>query len=164
MNIKIRNRHHLKNKEIKSILDDLTRTFSSNFFDTKSSVEIGEIDEYKLIIVDGKADFMIKNDRIFFTLSGLYRYQPKEYFVVVDMGAVPFVINGADIMAAGIVDADRDIHENDQVWVCDEKHRKPLAVGIALIDGKNMISEKRGKAVKNIHYVDDKLWNLSKNL
>ena len=77
------------------------------------------------------------------------------------MGAVGFVTKGADIMAPGIIDADVNIQENDHVWICDEKHRKPLAVGIALMTGEEMKSKNTGKAIKNIHYVGDKLWNLS---
>ena len=84
---------------------------------------------------------------------------------MVDMGAVKFVTNGADVMSPGIVDADENIIEGDQVWICDEEHYKPLAVGIAIMNGKQMISERQGKSVKIIHYVGDVLWNLvTKNL
>ena len=161
MSVKIKNRHRLKNREIKDILNELKETFSSDFFDIQSSVETGNVEEFKVIIVDDEIDFMINENRIFFTLRGLYKYKPKEHFVVVDMGAVRFVTNGADIMAAGIVDADSNIQQNDQVWVCDETHHKPLAIGTALVTGEEMTEKKSGKAVQNIHYVGDKLWNLS---
>lgn len=74
------------------------------------------------------------------------------------MGAIRFVANGADIMSPGIVDADNNIEEGDQVWICDEEHYKPLAVGIALCSGPAMIKENTGKAIQNIHYVGDDLW------
>ncbi|MCJ2533922.1 MAG: RNA-binding protein, partial [Candidatus Thermoplasmatota archaeon] len=119
MSAKIKNRHRLKSKEIKQLIKTLKNRFSSDFFDSSSSVEMGNLNE----------------DDIVFTLRGLYKYQPKEYFVIVDMGAVGFVTKGADVMAPGIVDADECIQEHDYVWVCDEKHKKPLAVGIALITG-----------------------------
>jgi predicted RNA-binding protein (TIGR00451 family) len=77
------------------------------------------------------------------------------------MGAIKFVTNGADVMGPGIVDADKGISENDPVWICDEKHHKPLAVGIATINGEQMINKIKGKAVKVIHYVGDNLWNFS---
>ena len=89
------------------------------------------------------------------------KYQPAEGRVVVDMGAVGFIVKGADIMAPGIVDADIQIKEGDFVWVCDEKHHKPLAVGKALMNGETMKVNQTGKAIKNIHYVGDMLWNLS---
>ena len=78
------------------------------------------------------------------------------------MGAVKFVTNGADIMAPGIVDADDTIAVDDSVWICDETHKKPLAVGIALKSGIEMVQQEKGKAVKMIHHVGDELWNLMK--
>ena len=161
MSAKIKNRHRLKNKEIKQLIQTLKNRFSSDFFDSSSSVEMGNLEEFNVILVDNDIAFMIIEDDIVFTLRGLYKYQPKEYFVIVDMGAVGFVTKGADVMAPGIVDADEYIQEHDYVWVCDEKHKKPLAVGIALITGEEMKGKKTGKAIKNIHFVGDRLWNLS---
>ena len=161
MSAKIKNRHRLKNKEIKQLIQTLKNRFSSDFFDSSSSVEMGNLEEFNVILVDNDIAFMIIEDDIVFTLRGLYKYQPKEYFVIVDMGAVGFVTKGADVMAPGIVDADECIQEHDYVWVCDEKHKKPLAVGIALITGEEMKGKKTGKAIKNIHFVGDRLWNLS---
>jgi len=114
--------------------------------------------------VDEEIDFMMIEDKVVFTLRGLYKYNPKEHFVVVDMGAVGFVAKGADIMAPGIIDADINIQKNDYVWICDEKNRKPLAVGMALMTGEEMKSKNTGKAIKNIHYVGDELWNLSSQI
>ncbi len=161
MSAKIKNRHRLKSKEIKQLIQTLKNRFSSDFFDSSSSVEMGSLKEFKVILVDNDIAFMIIKDDIVFTLRGLYKYQPKEYFVIVDMGAVGFVTKGADVMAPGIVDADECIQEHDYVWVCDEKHKKPLAVGVALITGEEMKGKKTGKAIKNIHFVGDRLWNLS---
>ena len=165
MPTKIRNRHRLKRKEVKGIQNKLKETFTCDFFDEEVSVETGDVKGIKIVFVDDEPCFMIYENEIIFILHGLYRYKPKENFVVVDMGAVKFVTNGADVMSPGIVDADENIIEGDQVWICDEKHHKPLAVGIAIMNGKQMISESQGKSVKIIHYVGDVLWNLvTKNL
>ena len=158
--VKIKNRYRLKNKEIKKIQNEFKKTFNYEFFDERS-VETGDVEGMRIIFVDDEPVFMIYENRIVFTLRGLYKYKPKEKFVVVDMGAVKFVTNGADIMAPGIVDADKDINENDQVWICDERHHKPLAVGIAIMTGEQMISERQGRAIKVIHYVGDSLWNFT---
>jgi len=157
---KIKNRHRLKSKEIKDIKDKINKMFKSDFFDERSMVETGELDGIKIILVDDEPSFMFCEDEIIFTLHGLNKYKPKENFVVVDMGAIKFITNGADVMAPGIVDVDKNINEDDQVWICDERHRKPLAVGIALMSGEKILSEKQGKAVKVIHYVGDRVWNL----
>ena len=107
-----------------------------------------------------KPCFFYYDNNILFNLRGLERYKPKEHFVVVDMGAVKFVTNGADVMAPGIVDADNDIVEGDQVWICDERNHKALGVGIALMSGEQMVQEKNGKAISLVHYVGDTLWNI----
>jgi len=158
MSIKIKNRHRLKTRDIKKFQNELRNTFDTDFFNEKSSVETGEFEGIKILFVDGEPSFMFYEDKILFTLHGLNKFKPKKNFVVVDMGAVKFVTSGADVMAPGIVDADENIAEDDQVWVCDEKHHKPLAVGIAIMAGEQMINEKSGKAVKTIHYVGDTLW------
>jgi len=161
MNIKIKNRHQLKRKEMQSIVDELKQFFTQDFFDENDSVEAGEIKGIKVILIDDEACFMIHENQIIFTLHGLTKYRPQEQRVVVDMGAIKFVTSGADVMAPGIVDADHNIAEKDPVWICDERHHKPLAVGTALMDGKQMVVEKKGKAVVVIHYVGDTLWRLT---
>ena len=97
---------------------------------------------------------------MFFTLQGLNVYKPREKRVVVDMGAVGFVTKGADVMAPGIVDSDENISEGDHVWICDERHLKPIAVGVALMNGIDMKSNNKGKSVQVIHYVGDMIWHL----
>ncbi len=165
MPTKIRNRHRLKRKEVRDIQNKLKETFTCDFFDGEVSVETGNVEGIKIIFVDDEPCFMIYENKVIFILHGLYRYKPKENFVVVDMGAIKFVTNGADVMSPGIVDADENIIEGDQVWICDEKHHKPLAVGIAIMNGEQMVSEEKGKSVEVIRYVGDKLWNLlAKNI
>ena len=80
--------------------------------------------------------------------------------VTVDMGAVKFLANGADVMAPGIVAADENIEAGDIVFVVDVMHKKPLSVGEALMDGKAMVEEKKGKAIKTLHFVGDEIWKM----
>jgi PUA domain protein len=160
-NLKIKNRHRIKKKEIKNILTELKNNFDSDFFSEDARVEVGDFENFRIIIVEGEVLFIIYKERIILTLKGLLKYKIEDYYVIVDMGAVGFVTKGADIMVPGIVDADTKIRENDFVWVCDERHRKPLAIGIALMSGEEMKHKNKGKGVKNIHYVGDKLWKLS---
>ena len=77
------------------------------------------------------------------------------------MGAIPYVCNGADVMSPGITGIDGDFNEGDLVIVKDEKHRKSLAVGVALVSSVDMMEMQKGKAVKSIHYVGDKLWKVT---
>jgi PUA domain protein len=160
MVVKIKNRHRLKGKEIQNITQAMKKRFNSEFLNKKSSVEIGVLDGFSVLLIDGEVDFIMINDIIFFSLKGLDKYKPNKYYVIVDMGAVGFVIKGADIMNPGIVDADEQIQKNDLVWIGDERHRKPIAIGIALVSGENMGGKQTGKAIKNIHYIGDNLWKL----
>jgi PUA domain protein len=164
MNYKIKNRHRLKKKEIREIIEKLKKDFIFNFFDIDSSVEIGFYEKTQLIFVDYKPYFMFYNNKIVFTLSGLYNYKPINKNVVVDMGAVEFVTNGADVMIPGVVDADKNIQPNDVVWICDEKNKKPLALGISIISGEEMIKKEKGKAIVIFHYIGDKLWDFLKTI
>jgi len=45
----------------------------------------------------------------------------------VDMGAVKFVCNGANVMSAGINEVSPEVVEGQYVWIREENHHKPLA-------------------------------------
>jgi PUA domain protein len=83
--------------------------------------------------------------------------KPTRGYVTVDMGAVKFVNNGADIMGPGIVEADPALLPGALVWVRDERNKRPLAVGEALVPGPEM-PKQPGKKVKNLHRVGDEFW------
>ena len=123
-------------------------------------LDSAEAGGWHLILVDGKALVFLIDDRPFLTVRGLLAKKPEKRFVTVDMGAVKYVCNGADVMAPGIVDADRTIDSGDLVWIRDERNRQPLAVGKALLSGEEMIVGESGKAVKTLHWVGDGLWKL----
>jgi PUA domain protein len=161
MAVKIKNRHRLKEREVKELASSLKARFQGDFLDGSVTVDVGTIEEFTVLLVNDSIDFILHDNKVVFTLQGLNKYQPKTHFVVVDMGAVGFITKGADVMAPGVVDADPDIQKDDLVWICDEKHRKPLAVGVAVMNGEDMRTMKTGKAVKNLHYVGDRLWTLT---
>lgn len=75
------------------------------------------------------------------------------------MGAVPYVCKGADVMAPGIREIQGEFDENELLLVVDERHGKPLAVGSAVFSSEELKKIKHGKAIKNLHYVGDKLWD-----
>lgn len=119
-----------------------------------------ESDLPDLILVDGDPLIMILDDEPFPTLKGALKHPIESQVVVVDMGAVKFMASGADVMSPGIVEADPQIQEGDTVIVVDENHHKPLAMGTAIINGQEMVESNKGKAVKTLHYIGDKIWNL----
>ena len=109
-----------------------------------------------LIFVDGRPLMMIVEGEPFFTVLGAIELVPIKRLVVVDAGAVRFVVNGADIMKPGIVSADPEIAAGDLVVIVEVRHKKPLAIGRALVTGTEMKGE--GKAVKSLHHVGDLIW------
>ncbi|MBC7114391.1 MAG: hypothetical protein PWR13_330 [Archaeoglobi archaeon] len=160
--MRIKNRHQLKDKEIKAIAEELERTFgeSARKLLEGRKVERGELmDKTELILVDGEPLFMMIDGRPFPTVKGALKMKVDKKRVVIDFGAVKAVSQGADVMAPGIVDVDEDVERGDLVIIVDEIHRRPLAIGRALISRDRMMGQK-GKAVKSIHHVGDRIWKL----
>ena len=157
--MKIRKRYHLQKKKLKKLIGQLGDY--STLIQPKSKVEILETDLYDIILIDGEPLVMLTDDVYFPTIKGALELELSSKYVVVDMGAVRFVAKGADIMSPGITEADPDIKEGDLVIIVDETHKKPLATGKALISGEKMVENNEGKAIKTIHFIGDKIWNLS---
>ncbi len=99
---------------------------------------------------------MVMEGQPFLTVLGAIELKPQKKLVIVDSGAVSFIVNGADMMNPGIVSADPEIAVGDLVIVAEERHKKPLAIGRALIPGSEMRGE--GKAIKSLHHVGDQIW------
>jgi len=84
--------------------------------------------------------------------------------MIVDMGAVPHIVNGADVMRPGIKDFRGEFNEGDFVVVRDERNLRPLAVAIALVGLEECRAMKKGKVAKNIHHVNDRIWKLMRRI
>lgn len=155
----IKKRNYLKKKKIKEIKKELGQYGS--LINNKSKVEILETDEYDYILVDGEPYIIMIDNKPYPTLKSILANNELENkTVVVDMGAVRFVTNGADIMSPGIVEADDTIVPGDLVVIVDVNNKKPLAIGESLITGPEMVESSKGKAIKSLHYVGDEIWNL----
>lgn len=153
-----RKRRRIRKKEIRKLSEEIIERWGDCPFSEKNQVDLAEARDFDLIFSDGKLLGIIYEGMSFLTLRGILACNPSKAWVTVDMGAVKFLYNGADVMAPGITDADAEIKEGDPVWIREETHKKPLAVGIALMDGKEMVLSNKGKAVKTIHYVGDRIW------
>jgi PUA domain protein len=157
-------RHFLKDKEAKALLANVSKRIdldSELILKDRLSLEIIETDFAEIFLVNNKPILAKMGEHVFPTLTfnEASSSAPK---VVVDMGAVPHVCNGADIMAPGIVRFQGEIRKGGFVFVVDEKYGKLLAVGEALYDMNEATKPKQGVAIKNIHFVGDKLWNFIK--
>jgi PUA-domain protein len=81
--------------------------------------------------------------------------------VAVDMGAIKFVANGADIMRPGIVSVEDGISPGSPVLVVDELHGKTLAIGVSMLSSDELRAAAGGKVVKNAHAAGDALWDFT---
>jgi len=124
----------------------------------KDQAELVE-DQYKIILINKKPSFFYYQEQPVPTLKLLQENNVLKK-ITVDMGAVKFVVNGADIMRPGIVEIEAGIAKDEFVAVIDKNNQKPLAVGIALFSSEEMKKMTSGKVIKNIHYVGDELWRM----
>ena len=159
-------RNPLKAKEAKQALAQASGKLKINLedmFGSKVLVETVEADFGGLLLIDGKPVLFKIGETILPTLLSveIIAKLPK---VVVDMGAVRFVCNGADVMAPGIRRYEGSFGKGDVVVVIDEKHGKPLALGEVLYGSQEAAGIKQGPVVKTKHYVSDKVWNAAKPL
>ncbi len=132
----------------------------SKIIPAKATVEILETNNNDIILINGNPWIMMIDDTPFLTLKGALEVDVTSKYVVVDMGAVKFMTKGADVMSPGITKADPNIQKGDFVIIVDETYHKPLAIGRSLISGDEMTQNTQGKAVKNLHYIGDEIWNL----
>jgi PUA-domain protein len=158
--LRLRKRHRLRQKEITSMSGSIDAALGTSSFSEKDVVDRAEGPDYDVVFVNGEILAFLPDDTPFLTVRGLLMYGASRRFVTVDMGAVKFVYNGADVMGPGIVSCDEAIAVGDLVWVRDMNNLKPLAVGKALFAGDGMARKEKGKAVRSIHNVGDKLWEL----
>jgi PUA-domain protein len=156
-----RRRYFLKAKETKRFLLEASKTLGTaieQFLDSKPRVEVNETETAEIFLFNG-TPLLARSDGFLFptlTFEELFPLMPK---LVVDMGAVPYVCKGADVMAPGVVSINGEFNKNDVLLITDERHGKPLAVGAALFNSEDMKAVNHGKTVKTLHYVGDKLWN-----
>jgi PUA-domain protein len=160
MVLKVRHRTRLRRKEVEGWFRRLAEDFGMAMPPDETPIDQADAGPMRLLLRDDEAIALILGDTIGPTIRGLLTFPATKRHVTVDMGAVPFLYNGADVMAPGIVDADSTIRSGDLVWVRDERNRQPLAVGRAIMDGLTMAREERGKAIETIHHVGDDLWRL----
>lgn len=160
MALKIRRRARLRRKEAADWLARLSSEFGMRVPEDDAPIDEAEAGPRRLLLRENEAFALLVGDGIVPTVKGLLAFPATKRAVTVDMGAVRFIYNGADVMAPGIVDADPEIREGDVVWVRDEKNRQPLSVGRAVMDGPTMAREEKGKAIKTIHHVGDDIWRL----
>ena len=155
--------HTISKKEAKAIMLQISESwpFQSDYADIKES---------RIVEIEGKGELYvseifraIKIDKIIipFLQSEIVSMFPH---VVVDSGAIKFVVNGADIMRPGITSFPQKFLAGDIVIIREEKYGKSIAVGLAKIDDKTASNLSRGPVIQTLHYTGDKFWEIFKNI
>ena len=151
----------LKDRDAKPLVEELKRIPGLGQLSHKSRIETETIKNSEVIFVDGRA-IAFKRDMVLIpVLTNLVAIE-KMPRITVDMGAVPHVVGGADIMAPGIRRVEGVFAEGTLAVIVDEKHGKFLALGKSLFDSEKLSATKKGKAIINLHYVGDPIWEIVK--
>ena len=165
MNIK--QRHFINKTQIRELKEEVLTQYDENFlnqiFPKKSRIEF-------ILTEDGDTLYAVNNilklwkskDGYIPVLTLLLNKLVDLKTVVVDMGAIRFVTNGANIMRPGITKIEPRIKRNDIIQIVDETHNRALAIGKALFDAKAMESKTSGKVIKNLHTIKDNVWKFEK--
>jgi PUA-domain protein len=140
-------------------IKDAKRELSAYDFEIhkKDKVLLGD---KKYIYINSELKFFKYKDKFIPSLKLLLENSSLLKKITIDMGAIKFLIKGADIMRPGITQIDEDIKKGDVVVAIDETNKKSILVGEALFDAAEMQSMSSGKSVINIHYIGDEMWKL----
>ncbi len=159
--MRIRRRHPISSKEIEKVRQELSNFLSPEAIDSilRQPLEHAAGDEHELILSDREPVVFTTRGGMFPTLKGFLRIDIDNSYLTVDSGAVPYLINGADVMAPGIVQWDHELSQGELCVVTEERHNKPICVAEMLVDSIDIDPEEKGKVAENIHHVGDQLWN-----
>jgi PUA domain protein len=116
-----------------------------------------------VIIITGQEFTAIKKGDTYLPFLSETSLLEKFPYVMVDMGAVKFMCNGANVMRPGITKY-TNFKKDDIVCVIEESQRKFLAVGRAFVSSDELESMAKGEVVKNMHYISDKFWESAKSI
>ena len=153
-------RKELGSKQKKKILSTL---FAPGITDKvlKESTQFVMLDEKteRSYILDKQQQisFFSFEEKYIPTLKFIRNYSEIDFpKVVVDEGAVKFVINGADIFTQGIVSCSRKFPENTIVTIVNPQN-SVMSIGKSLLSSEDLLKQ-TGKGIVNIHYLGDKIW------
>ena len=156
------NRTILKDRDSKPLIEDLNKIPGFEHLSHKSRVETEMVKSSEVIFVDGLPVAFKREGQFVPVLTNRVALE-KMPRITVDMGAVPHVVGGADVMAPGIRKVEGSFDEKELVVIIDEKHGKFLSVGRSLLASEALAATRKGKVIVNVHYVGDPVWETIKS-
>ncbi|GAG97395.1 unnamed protein product [marine sediment metagenome] len=158
----VKSRNVLSNKENKQLSTDLLNVLgeqAQTFFNKKDKLEKINTNKGTFVVKDKKIWFFQWKDQFLPSIHCLKESKLLVHKVVVDVGAIKFILNGANIMLPGIVYFDELIEKEDFVVVREEKADTIIAVGVSLISHEDFNKTNKGTAVRVINHLKDEIWN-----
>lgn len=153
-----------KKRLVSSIREELGEKAASLVFGSRrvEATRLRHRNVEYVVIVDGVPAFFIYKGEVYPTLLLIYKlgFVPELPIVFVDSGAVPHILNGADVMVPGITRIEGSFIKNDKVFVAEGEKQRIFAVGRAIMSSEDIVASKKGRAIENIHYVGDELWEI----
>ena len=126
------------------------------------NLKVYEIDNEIQLITGNEIKILKIKDEYLPFLSEISTLQKFPY-VQVDMGAVRFMCKGANLMRPGIKKFS-EFARDDIVCIVEESQNKFLAVGKSEVGSSELEDMEKGEVLKNLHYISDKAWEISKTL
>lgn len=165
--MKIKQRHFIRKSELKPIKEEILKQYDQKFVDqifpVKSNVELIQTESGDILYaVNNELKLWKSKDGYIPVLTLLLNNRVELKTIVVDFGAIRYVANGADVMRPGITSIDPSIMKGDIVKIEEETKHRALAVGKALFDAADMELKDSGKVIKNIHTIQDPIWQFEK--
>ena len=151
----------ISKSETNHILEMVSKQWNQELPKIKN-LKVYFIDQNSQLIV-GSGITILKIDDQYLPFLNQTKVLEKFPNVMVDMGAVKFMCNGANVMRPGIKKYTK-FSKDDVVCIVEESKHKFLAVGKALTDSLELENISKGEVVKNLHYVSDKYWEISKTI
>ena len=149
----------------KSETDDLLKQVSAQW-----KIEIPKAKNLKMHRIMDNVQIFTANDIMILKIEETYlpflsqtSLLEKFPHVLVDMGAVKFMCNGANVMRPGIR-SHSEFDKEQVVCVIEESQHKFLAVGKSLVPSSELETMEKGEVIKNMHYISDKYWEIGKTI
>lgn len=121
-----------------------------------------DLKKAQIVLIDNA--YMLGNNIIALRTESLFfpslHAKPELPKVVIDKGAIPFVLKGADIMRPGIIACD-EFSKDAVIGIYFEQHC--IGVGQALLASTDLLNTRIGKVVKSLHYYNDALYKNEMN-
>lgn len=145
-------RHFVSKKDLKALKESLSKL---SLVLPDQPVEIDERKGEKCYFVSGRP-YVYVSEKIVPTLFLLNDVKPDHMYVTVDDGAVPHIINGANVFAQGILEMDPEIAEGSMVFIRNNKNQY-IGVGISKKPAGEIMANRKGEAILLVHFPGDKI-------